>query len=288
MNDDLRPEYDLSQLLAHGVQGKYAERFRAESIVMPSSEGVSPGPPVRIMEFIDAVETYYERSGILSTSFTCEFKSACQRNGAVSGPKSAFVGSRYGSVGLPRLLFVSLDAGWAEMNNAKRTPSGVREDLEGKRVEQLPRHAHWYRTHELAWAILREFDDRLRLDDITPYFAHTNAAKCCTNSGNTASQVAYLNCHRYLAGEITALDPDIVVTQGKEAKFGADALVDKITKCIDKPAAEVLLCERRRFLLHTYHPRYARGFYGQRKDSDGWKTYAAKIRKFVEALPKAR
>lgn len=29
ITDDLRPEYDLSQLLRGGVRGKYAERFRA-------------------------------------------------------------------------------------------------------------------------------------------------------------------------------------------------------------------------------------------------------------------
>jgi hypothetical protein len=29
MNDDLRPEYDLSQLFKGGVRGKYAERFHA-------------------------------------------------------------------------------------------------------------------------------------------------------------------------------------------------------------------------------------------------------------------
>lgn len=29
MNDDLRPEYDLSQLLKGGVRGKYAEQFHA-------------------------------------------------------------------------------------------------------------------------------------------------------------------------------------------------------------------------------------------------------------------
>jgi hypothetical protein len=28
MDDNLRPEYDLSQLLKGGVRGKYAERFR--------------------------------------------------------------------------------------------------------------------------------------------------------------------------------------------------------------------------------------------------------------------
>ncbi len=29
MEDDLRPEYDLSKLLKGGVRGKYAERYRA-------------------------------------------------------------------------------------------------------------------------------------------------------------------------------------------------------------------------------------------------------------------
>ena len=29
LDDDLRPEYDLSELLKDGVRGKYAGRFRA-------------------------------------------------------------------------------------------------------------------------------------------------------------------------------------------------------------------------------------------------------------------
>ena len=36
MNDSLRAEYDLSQLLVRGVRGKYAGRFRAESVNLPS------------------------------------------------------------------------------------------------------------------------------------------------------------------------------------------------------------------------------------------------------------
>ena len=31
MNDDLRPEYDLAQLLKGGVRGKYAKRYHAGS-----------------------------------------------------------------------------------------------------------------------------------------------------------------------------------------------------------------------------------------------------------------
>ena len=60
MKDDLRPEYDLSQLLLRGVRGKYAERLRAEGAIMPEVDahtqsrpenflgGIGPGLPVRI------------------------------------------------------------------------------------------------------------------------------------------------------------------------------------------------------------------------------------------------
>ena len=60
MNDELRPEYDLSQLLLSGVRGKYAKRLRAEGTVLPDPEtrlksppkpvsaGIAPGSPVRI------------------------------------------------------------------------------------------------------------------------------------------------------------------------------------------------------------------------------------------------
>lgn len=282
MSDDLRPEYDLSQLLLHGVQGKHAERFRAEPIAMRDSGTAAE------VRFIDAVETYYESNGILSTSFTCKSKNACKRNGTDSGPKSAFVGSRYGTDGLPRLLFISLDAGWAELDDTKRTPAAVREELEREGVEEAKKrqNGHWYRTHELASTILREFDGSLNLDGITQYFAHTNASKCCAGGeGGAASPVAYLNCHQYLAGEVAALDPDIVVTQGKEANHGVDALVDKkITNRVDDFAAEVSLCGRRRFWLRTDHPRYARGFYRQRNCSDGWKSYATAIHCFYVTL----
>ena len=60
MNDELRQEYDLSQLLLHGVRGKYAERLRAEGAVTPDEDlgtgshpesvvaDIAPGSPIRI------------------------------------------------------------------------------------------------------------------------------------------------------------------------------------------------------------------------------------------------
>lgn len=244
------------------------------------------------MDYLDAVKSYYETEGILSTSFTCELKGACATSGSDSGPKSAHVGSRYG-LGVPRMLFVSLDAGWADPSAEERTPEAVRENTERVGIKDSAPNTHWYRTCELAREILSQFKQELRqtcLGDITPYFAHTNASKCCpSGSGGNASSVAYLNCHRYLKREVSVLDPDVLVTQGREAEVSLRALLtDEVNKMPNVRDAEVAkLCGRRRFLLYTYHPRYARGFYDQRRQSGIWSTYAEAIRRFYDSIPKA-
>lgn len=238
------------------------------------------------MEYIAKLREYYKDHDILSTSFNCRSKCACALANTDSGPKSAFVGSRYG-LGLPRLLFISLDAGWAEPCPAKRTPEAVRDELEGVGTEKSAPNTHWYRTHELAYELLKQFDSKLSLGNITPHFAHTNASKCCpSGKGGNASPVAYLNCHRYLPGEIKVLNPDVVVTQGKEAKVGIEALLESPIK--DGIAAEVLLCGRRRFLLRTDHPRYAKGFYKQREQSRRWAIYAEALQGFYNTVPEGR
>jgi hypothetical protein len=39
MDDELRPEYDLHELLKGGVRGKYAERYRAGTNLVPLAHG---------------------------------------------------------------------------------------------------------------------------------------------------------------------------------------------------------------------------------------------------------
>jgi len=45
MDDDLRPEYDLTQLLKSGVRGKYAERYRAGTNLVLLAPDVAPAFP---------------------------------------------------------------------------------------------------------------------------------------------------------------------------------------------------------------------------------------------------
>jgi len=40
LEDDLRPEYDLRQLLKSGVRGKYAERYQAGTNLVPLAPDV--------------------------------------------------------------------------------------------------------------------------------------------------------------------------------------------------------------------------------------------------------
>ena len=41
MDDELRPEYDLHELLTGGVRGKYAERYRAGTNLVPLAPDVA-------------------------------------------------------------------------------------------------------------------------------------------------------------------------------------------------------------------------------------------------------
>jgi hypothetical protein len=44
-NDDLRPEYDLSEVLPTGTQGKYAERYREGTNLIPLAPDVAEAFP---------------------------------------------------------------------------------------------------------------------------------------------------------------------------------------------------------------------------------------------------
>lgn len=234
---------------------------------------------------------YYEDNGILSTSFTCSHKERCEGDCAeFTGPKSAFVSTGYERGDLPRLLFLSLDSGDGDENDVNRLPEAVRRQEETERdVSALPRHKHWYRTHELAWYIFRGFDPGIRLEDAKGYFAHANSAKCCMNrpGRKKASAVLFTNCREYLRGELAILRPDVLVTQGAEAKKAVECLYETL-ESFNEHASKIGMGGRGVFWLHTYHPACWGRFNGQR-DFDkirnrarGWEKYSRMIREFVE------
>jgi len=217
--------------------------------------------------------SYYKRRGISALNFHCSHLQDCSKgNEKFVKAKEAFVGTEYEKGTLPRLLFVSLDPGRSDSNPRRRTVKSVwyLEEHECD-VEELPKARHWYRTHELAWTLLRRLKPDLEIQDSHLYFAHVNSVKCCvSNDGHKSARTAlFRNCREYLGQEIVILKPDILVTQGKWANVAIEQSFG-----VRKSPGEKGRCSHVRFLmgsrmvswLHTNHPRDFGRFNQQRRE----------------------
>ena len=236
------------------------------------------------------LEDYYKQNGIFATEFFCKHKSECSDGCEnFTGPKSAFVSSGYENGALPRLLFLSLDSGNGDKIDKNRLPYSVRKREEVRDVLALPKHKHWFRTHELAWYILKEFNELLKIGEAKGYFAHANSAKCCMNKSQKkkADKILFKNCQKYLKKELEILEPKIIVTQGNEAKNAILEIIESRIKNIDGFASIVNINNRETFWLHTYHPNNWGAFNKQRhfnketKVAEGWEFYADLIYTFI-------
>ena len=241
---------------------------------------------------LEQLGNYYRSQGILSTHFTCPHSDSCREGyeETFTGPKSASVSTGYEHGNLPRLLFLSLDSGSGHEDANARLPHAVRHGMENVQVNELAINRHWYRTHELAWYILRQYRPDLDIEDTKRFFAHTNSAKCCQNKpdGSQADARLFRNCRRYLAGEIRVLRPDVIVTQGNKAKMGLQRIIE-IRERINDLACIIVFDGRLLFWLHTYHPRYG-GYYAQcgydheTQRCEGWQQYSEYISRFVDGM----
>lgn len=242
------------------------------------------------MFMLTELEQYYARSGILATKFTCKHKKECSAGCMdFTGPKSAFVSKGYEHGNFPRVLFLSLDSGSGKKISKQRLPLAVRSLEESTDVLALPKHKHWFRTHELAWYFLKLFNPQLQIEETKSYFAHANSAKCCMNKAQKkkADQILFKNCQEYLGSELLILDPDILITQGSEAKKAILKLLQQQVRKIDDYASIILLNHKQVFWLHTYHPNNWGKFNRQRsynRDTgiaDGWVFYAKRAFKWL-------
>lgn len=212
------------------------------------------------------LNAYYIRHGISALDFHCPYFSSCSRKypNTFTTAKESFVSSGYVDHKLPRIVFISLDSGSAETDPTLKTLERVRMwEEENQNVLGLEKNKHWYRTHELAYTILRNFKDDMRLEEAKHYFAHVNSAKCCENKPfrAQASQTLFDNCRGFIAGELEILKPDIIVTQGKWARLAVDGHFPRIVApdYFPESLTEVKIIEITThpvLLIETFHPRH--------------------------------
>lgn len=231
---------------------------------------------------------YYRLYGISALDFSCPHFSSCSQRfpKKFTTAKEAFVSSEYGSHKLPRMVFVSLDSGSAENDPVLKTLESVRTWEEEKEdILSLPKNKHWFRTHELAYTILRNFHPGMRIDEARHYFAHINSAKCCENKPgrDQASQILFENCRQFISGELEILDPDIIITQGKWGKLAINRAFPEIISpdYIPKTLQEIklfIINTHPVLWIETYHPRYS-GFHTTNRPH--YSLYEQVIREFI-------
>lgn len=241
------------------------------------------------------IHRYYEENKISPTNFHCEHRDLCAAGcKRFVGGKEPFIGSRY-ELTSPRLLFLSLDAGEMDKNHG-RTVSQIQEWAENFDVSGKHKLRHWRVTHEMAIEFLKDAKHSLTLNTVAPYFAHTNSAKCCQNkrAKAQADPKLFRNCRRYIPGEIEALDPDVLITQGRYA-FDAvqhaivegriDATQTMTWEAAKRGAHGVLAFGKKRVLwFATPHPGARGGIFQSQKRH--WKKWVSLVHnRFSASVP---
>ena len=226
---------------------------------------------------------YYRQAGISGEHFDCRHQNDCRSISTDFVPaREAFVGSEYEKGGdLPRLLFVSLNAGGEGPGRepANRTLQYARYVEEGSdpdccQPEHLRKNSHWYWTHQLAYLLLSPLAvqkglDSIQFRDIHKYFAHTNSAKCydAARGSRQGHSLMFHNCREFIRREVELLQPDIVITQGVWARAALDTsfAVRRLQHPSTDCTCESATADGRSVLrLSMYHPRNGR-FYQQKE-----------------------
>lgn len=179
---------------------------------------------------LDKLDRYYQSQGISALGFNCKHREACSsdcKGQMVSVPES-YVGAEYEAGTLPRLLFVSSDTNdvkWLKDHPEYGTLREIRKLMWDNKNKPLKHQGHWHKTLELAQALLAPYaKERLgkviEFNDFVGYIANVRSTRCKDISIGTreGDPRMFLNCIGFLKGEIEALCPDIIVTQGTRAK----------------------------------------------------------------------
>ena len=260
---------------------------------------------------------YYKKCGISALKFNCKHyeacRSKCENKSTFTTAREPYVGEYYGKKGIPKLLFLSLDAGSADKDPKDRTIHAMRKGNLDWVPENKIKPRHWYRTHQFAWVIFDElnrrfeskwdightnasmdFDPKEDIHKIKLYFAHTNSVKCCMNNKHSklANETMFSNCRGYIHDEIKIFDPHIFVTQGQLARMAIEESISNGTFAVRRPRniakanikkSDFMIIEINgntpALWIHHYHPSCFGIFV---KNYRKYRSYAKEAAKFIK------
>jgi len=241
------------------------------------------------MAMLQQVQRYYKMQGISPMHFSCRRKGECEADCSdFTGPKEPHIGTKYEIGRFPRILFLSLDSGRESREPSRRTAPAVRRWAENVDVEAIPKRRHWRVTHEMAGELLKAYKPGLKLNEIAPFFAHSNAAKCCQNKlgKQQADKKLFRKCSEYIVGELKILRPDVLVTQGREAFNTIELALRKREISSLRPVTwesaktggygELVIGGRKVLWFPSLHPQ-ARGNAFQLQRERCWKRWSRKV-----------
>ena len=227
-------------------------------------------------ELTIALRRYYAKHGIQAgAAFNCAHRTECSRGAPrFSTALEPHIGMTFG-IDVPRLVFVSLDSGSGLSDpTLERRTLAVRGSW---RAQGRDKSKHWYRTCEIAQRVLAPFDpaiDTMAVEDMIEFFAHLNSARCCQNNPghSQASQILFDNCRQYLKTELELIAPDVLITQGNQARAAITQHFPPHSSYLapwsERDRYSILAIGPRLCLwYHTYHPRCYGRFNRQRRDA---------------------
>jgi hypothetical protein len=163
-----------------------------------------------VQELRETVHQFYRSQGIAVEHFRCPKSQECDAaaDHLLSGRGSeAHIGSLYGSP--IKLVIVSLDRGEGAEDVWSRTAS-----IESLSLDDGDLNPHMRGTRQTLNAIFGDY-----ILEVWKRFAMINAAKCCLGRGmRMAPDPLYWACPDFGISELGLLQPDVVVTQGKNAR----------------------------------------------------------------------
>ena len=197
------------------------------------------------------LQIYHEQMEIAPHNFKCLHWKCCQHfagDNELQKPTDRVWASRnyqdrsYLNHDIPRLVVVSLSA-----------PA---TDPDAEPTESRSLGLHWRRTLATVRSLLDPFleddlpeparySDDESTEQVGQLFIHLRTAKCASNTREEPGQI-YEHCGRYLGDELRIAQPDVVVTQGLQAKeqVGRHLInLRRVGKCIpDEEDAERKFC----------------------------------------------